>query len=587
MGKGSESWRWLQKNARLSTLVKDSGHLPAPPMRLRSLNWSILLPLVLCLPSWPQQKGFNPLFVDITKNAGIEFSHHNGSFGKKFLPETMGSGCAFFDYNSDGWVDLFLVNSTDWPSHGSRPRLCSLNRNNRDGTFTDVSREAGLAVELYGMGVAVGDYDNDGWDDLYISGLGGGRLFHNEAGKFLDVTQKSGIRSSGFGTSCAWLDFDGDGDLDLFLCNYAKWSEETDKSCSYDGVHKSYCSPANYPPDSPQLFQNLGKGIFDDVSKDTGIYSSDCKALGVVVLDYNRDGWPDIFVANDTTPHKLFRNNRKGTFAEVALDATIALDSNGKTRAGMGVDFADYDHSGYPSLVIGNFSSETLSLYHNTRGEFFVDKADTARIARDSFYRLTFGCMFFDYDLDGWEDLLTANGHIMDDIHEYDSKLTYAQPALLFHNEGDGKFGSIPNQTAPDLFVPMVGRGLASADIDTDGDLDVLITQNNGAPRLLRNDQPFSNHWLQVAVVGVRSNRNGYGTLLTVKAGRLTQTKTVKSSSSYCSQSQSPVVFGLGRESRVDTLEVQWPSGLKEEHPDLPANQRIILTEGRGWRKRL
>src|SRR5262245_4564569 len=457
-------------------------------MRLLVSSWRLFFLLMLSSVYWTDQKQPTPLFIDTTRGAGIKFSHHNGGFGRKFLPETMGSGCAFFDYNKDGWVDLFLVNSKDWPDHGSKPRFCSLYRNNGDVTFTDVSREAGLDLELYGMGVAVGDYDNDGWDDLYVSGLGGGRLFHNDGGKFLDVTAKSRMRSSGFGTSCAWLDFDGDGQLDLFLCNYAKWSLETDKSCSYDGIHKSYCSPADYPPDSPQLFRNLGQGNFVDVSKDAGIYSSDCKALGVVVLDYNRDGWPDIFMANDTTPHKLFRNNRNGTFADVALDATVALDGNGKTRAGMGVDFSDYDHSGYQSLVIGNFSSEMLSLYHNTRGEYFVDQAETAGIGKDSFFRLSFGCLFLDYDLDGWEDLLAANGHIMDDIHEYDSKLTYAQPALLFHNEGDGKFVLVPDDAAPDLFIPLVGRGLASADIDNDGDLDVLITQNNGAPRLLRND---------------------------------------------------------------------------------------------------
>jgi hypothetical protein len=556
-------------------------------MSLLPSSWGLVFLLMLSSIYWAHQKPPTPLFVDTTQGAGIKFSHRNGSYGKKFLPETMGSGCAFFDYNNDGWVDLFLVNSTDWSDHSSKPGLCTLYRNNRDGTFTDVSRETGLEVELYGMGVAVGDYDNDGWDDLYVSGLGGGRLFHNDAGKFLDVTARSGIRSSGFGTSCAWLDFDRDGQLDLFLCNYAKWSLATDKSCSYDGVHKSYCSPADYPPDSPQLFRNLGKENFVDVSKNTGISSSDCKALGVVVLDYNRDGWPDIFVANDTTPHKLFRNNRNGTFADVALDATVALDGNGKTRAGMGVDFSDYDHSGYPSLVIGNFSSEMLSLYRNTRGEYFVDQADTAGIGKDSFFRLSFGCLFLDYDLDGWEDLLAANGHIMDDIHEYDSKLTYAQPALLFHNEGNGKFLLVPDGAAPDLFNPMVGRGLASADIDNDGDLDVLITQNNGTPRLLRNDRAFSNHWLHVATVGTRSNRNGYGTVLTVRAGSLTQTKTVKSGSSYCSQSQSQVVFGLGRESGVDWLEVQWPSGLREEYRNLPADQRISLTEGRGWRKQL
>ncbi|MEW5978456.1 MAG: CRTAC1 family protein [Acidobacteriota bacterium] len=526
-----------------------------------------------------------PVFVDVTDPAGIAFRHNNGGFGKKYLPETMGSGCAFFDYDKDGWVDIFLVNSCDWPAHRRSTSVSALCRNQKGQGFRDVTADSGLAFEAYSMGVAVGDYDNDGWDDLYISGLDGGRLFHNGEGRFVDVTAEAGIHNPGFGASSMWLDFDKDGQLDLFVCNYAKWSESSDRFCSYDGVNKNYCSPADYPPDSPRLFRNLGNGRFSDVSKEAGIYSPDCKSLGVVALDFNRDGWPDIFVANDTTPHKLFRNNRNGTFDEVGLEATVALDGNGKTRAGMGVDFADYDHSGYPSLVIGNFSSETLSLYHNIRGEFFVDRADTVGISRESFFRLTFGCLFLDYDLDGWEDLLTANGHIMDDIHSYDSKLTYAQPALLFHNEEGGKFTSIPAQAAPHLFTPAVGRGLASADIDNDGDLDVLLTQNNGTPRLLRNEGQFSNHWLQISTVGTRSNRNGYGAFLSLSTGKSIQTRTVKSSSSYCSQSDSLVSFGLGRNSRVDRLEILWPSGIKEEYRDLPVDQRIVLTESRGWSK--
>lgn len=523
-------------------------------------------------------------FTDVTREAGIHFLHNNGAFGKFYLPETMGSGCAFFDFDNDGWEDLLLVNGMDWPDHRRHRSTMALYRNNHNGTFEDATREAGLDFEFPGMGVAIGDYDNDGWDDFYISGLGGGRLFHNEGnGRFRDVTLECGIHSAGFGTSCAWADFNRDGKLDLFLCNYAKWSEGTDAFCSFDGLHKNYCRPAVYPPDTCQLFLNVGNGSFRDVTEEAGIYSPSCKALGVVVVDYDLDGWPDIFVTNDTMPNRLYHNNKDGTFTEVGLGAGVALDTNGLARAGMGVDAADIDHSGYPSFVVGNFSMEMLGLFRNHGGKYFVDEAEATGIGASSLYSLTFGCLFFDFDLDGHEDILAANGHIMTNIHDLDPRFTYPQSALLYRNQGDGTFVQMTREkVGPDLFIPLVGRGLACGDFDGDGDLDVLITQNNGPARLLRNDRSNDNHWLRIRLVGTKSNKNGYGAVIKVTTNSLVQTKTVKSNCSYCSQSQPAVTFGLGKTAQLESVGIIWPSGLRETYEGIGVDQAFTAVEGQG-----
>ncbi|HXH50209.1 MAG TPA: VCBS repeat-containing protein, partial [Terriglobia bacterium] len=356
-------------------------------------------------------------YVNITPQAGIRFTHNNGGFGQKFLPETMGSGCAFIDYDNDGNQDILLINGNDFPGHVRRQTTMKLYRNNGNGTFTDVTARAGLNIPMYGMGVAIGDYDNDGWDDIYVTGLGEARLFHNEHnGRFRDVTKEAGVNNPGFGTSAAWVDYDKDGKLDLFVCNYVEWTEKTDITCMLDGRHKSYCTPAAYKGQSCRLFHNVGGGRFEDVTKKAGIYDPTGKNLGVAIVDYDMDGWPDLAVSNDTEPNKLYHNNHDGTFTQDAVQAGIAYDANGIARGAMGIDASDFDRSGYPSLAIGNFSNQMLGLYHNEKHNFFIDVAPQSAIGQDSRLSLTFGLFFFDYDLDGLQDLFVANGHIEPDI---------------------------------------------------------------------------------------------------------------------------------------------------------------------------
>jgi hypothetical protein len=371
-------------------------------------------------------------FVDITHQAGISFVHYTGAFGKKYLPETMGAGCAFLDYDRDGYPDLLLVNGKDFPGHKTRRSTLKLYHNNGNGTFTDVTAKAGLDLEIYGMGVAVGDYDNDGWDDLYITGLGEARLFHNERnGTFKDVTRSAGVNNPGFGASAAWVDYDKDGKLDLFVTNYVQWSEQGDLTCTLDGRHKSYCTPEAYKGDTCRLFHNLGNGRFEDVTQKAGIYDPTNKSLGVAVIDYDLDGWPDLAVSNDTQPNKLYHNNRNGTFTEQAVQAGIAFSEDGIARGAMGIDEGDFDHSGYPSLAIGNFSNQMLGLYHNEGNRFFIDIAPASSVGRATLLSLSFGLFFFDYDLDGLEDLFVANGHIEPEINRIQPQVAYAQLPLV------------------------------------------------------------------------------------------------------------------------------------------------------------
>lgn len=525
------------------------------------------------------------VFTDVTEQAGIHFKYNNGAFGKKYLPETMGPGVCFLDYDNDGWQDILLVNSMDWPGHKSGKSIPALYHNNKDGTFTDVTREAGLAIEIYGLGCTVGDYDNDGYDDIYITAVGNNHLFRNLGnGKFADVTAKAGVADHGFSTSAVWFDYDNDGKLDLFVAHYVEWSIATDQYCSLDGEHKSYCTPQVYKGESSTLFHNRGDGTFENVTQRAGLYDPTGKALGVALLDYDNDGWLDLFVATDTEPNKLYRNNHNGTFSDVALTAGVAYSESGKARAGMGTDAADYDNSGRQGLVVGNFTNEGMSLYHNDGSGLFIDQASATGISKMSNESLTFGSFFFDYDLDGFLDILAVNGHVADDISVVQPNVKYAQPPHLFHNRGS-KFEEAATKLGPALQQAIVGRGAAYADIDNDGDLDLVITNNKGAIKLLRNDNGNQNDMLRVKTIGVRSNRDGIGAkvfLTTGKGVRLLQM--VKTGSSYLSQSELPLTFGLGKpeEGKTVDLQILWPSGHKDSIPRVKPNQFITVKEGKG-----
>jgi enediyne biosynthesis protein E4 len=522
-------------------------------------------------------------FADATAAAGINFVHNSGRAGQKFLPETMGSGGAFVDLNGDGWLDVVLVNGRDWKPHPGKRSLSAIYRNNGNGTFTNVTAGSGLDVEMYGMGIAAGDFDNDGRDDLYITSLDGDRLFHNEGNfKFRDVTKTAGIANANFGTSAAWFDYDRDGKLDLFVANYVQWQADKDIYCSLDGATKSYCTPESYKGTASKLFHNLGNGKFEDVSAKAGVGEPTSKSLGVAVIDYDADGWPDLFVANDTQPNKLYRNNHDGTFTEKGVAAGVAFSEDGVARGAMGADAGDYDGSGRAHLLVGNFANQMLALYRNEGNGLFVDEAPTSTVGRASLLSLAFGVFFFDYDLDGRPDIFAVNGHIEEEIGRVQPKVQYKQIPLMFHNLGQGHFESVGGSLGPAFNVPQVGRGAAYGDFDRDGDLDILITNNQGGARLLRNDGGNRNHWLAIRTMGVKSNRDGIGAIVRVETPSGTLWQTVHSGSSYCSQSDLAVTFGLGGASSARAVEVIWPSGAKDRVADVAANQLVKIEEGKG-----
>jgi hypothetical protein len=538
-------------------------------------------PLLRALSAVADSPGFR--FVDVTASAGIQFQHNSGSFGGKFLPETLGSGCAFLDYDRDGWQDILLINGMDWPGHKQRRSTLRLYHNNRNGTFTDVTTRAGLDVEMYGMGVAVGDYDNDGCPDILITCVGQNRLFHNTGkGTFVDVTSASGLgKHQAFSTSALWFDYDRDGLLDLFVCNYVKWSPEHDVFCSLDGKHKSYCTPEAYRGETCWLFHNRGNGTFEDVTASSGIFDSSSKSLGVAMLDDKANGWPDLLVANDTQPNKLYRNRRNGTFKDGAVEVGLAFSAEGKARAGMGVDVADFTNSGGPGVAITNFDNEMTGLYE-LAGKTYEDVAAQAGVGLASKNSLGFGCAFLDANLDGWLDLGVANGHIDETVRNIRGNVGYAQPPFLFLNNGNGKFRDVASEIGGRFDQPKVGRGLAYADFDRDGDFDLLLTTNNGPAYLYRNDQLSGNHSIRFRLVGTKSNRDGIGATVRIVSGGFSQSRMVKSGSSYLSQSELPVTFGLEKRDRVERAVIAWPSGRTEEFTNLAAGRSYECTEGKG-----
>jgi enediyne biosynthesis protein E4 len=552
-------------------------------------------------PAAPPVESANPVtFADATRAAGIAFTHRSGAAGRKYLPETMGSGLVFFDADGDGRQDLFFVNGHDWPAsrRGGASRQ-AFYRNRGDGTFEDRSAASGLDVELYAIGAAAADYDNDGDADLFVNALGPDRLFRNRGdGTFEDVTRAAGVGDPGFGSSATWLDYDHDGRLDLFVANYVQWTPETDIYCTLDGAHKSYCTPESYRGATNRLFRNKGDGTFEDATQRAGVLEPTGKSLGVVAFDFDDDGWSDLAVANDTQPNYLYRNRGDGTFEEIGKTAGIAYSEEGRARGAMGIDAADYDDSGRPSLVIGNFSNEMLALYHNEGRGLFIDDAAAAGIGQPSLLTLAFGCFFFDYDLDGRLDLFVANGHVENDINAVQPSVTYAEPPHLFRGLTGGKFEEATAGVGPDLGRPVVGRGAAYADYDGDGDLDIAYTVNNGPAALLRNDGGNANGWIRLRLQGTHANRDAIGARVRLKHAGRTLTRTVRAASSYASQSEMALTFGLGASGgrggapgagsaagaggaagAID-VEVRWPGGAVETFRGLAPGREHLLQEG-------
>jgi len=522
--------------------------------------------------------------ADVTNVAGIQFQHNSGAYGGKLLPETLGSGCAFLDYDSDGWQDILLLNGMDWPGHKRQKSTLRLYRNNRNGTFTDVTHAAGLDLEMYGMGVAIGDYNNDGFPDIFISCVGQSRLFRNTGkGTFVDATRSNGLFGrQGFSTSALWFDYDRDGLLDLFVCNYVRWSPDHDVFCSLDGSHKSYCTPEAYRGDTCWLFHNRGNGTFEDVTATSGIFDSSSKSLAVAMFDYDQDGWPDLLVANDTQPNKLYRNLQNGKFKDVAVEAGLAFSADGKARAGMGVDVGDFDGSGKPGVAITNFDNEMIGLYRASAPGIFDDVSIPSGVGAASRNTLGFGCMFLDVDLDGALDLAVTNGHIDETVRNIRGNTGYAQPPQLFLNRGGGEFQDVANAVGGGFDTPKVGRGLAYGDFDRDGDLDILMTTNNGPAYLYRNDQLVHARSIRFRMQGTKSNRDAIGASVRIFYEGQLQSRMVRGGSSYLSQSELPVTFGLGLRDKIDRVVIDWPSGRTEEYKDLRAGKAYNCVEAKG-----
>lgn len=524
--------------------------------------------------------------MDVTRAAGIRFRHTTGASGRLYFPETIGSGGAFLDYNRDGRLDLLFVNGTHLPGDRSAPPhpTMALYEQQPGHRFRDVTRRAGLAVECYGIGCAVGDYNNDGFPDLYITALGPNHLFRNNGdGTFADVTRRAGVGDPRFSTSAAWLDFDRDGLLDLFVCNYCRWTPARNRLCPGKSTGRR-CGPFAYDGERPTLYHNDGDGTFTDVTLETGLGSPAGKALGVAVWDFDDDGWPDLAVANDTEPNLLYHNEGGRRFREVGVERGLAFGPRGGARAGMGIDTGDAANDGREDVLIGNFPGEGLALYQpEARGQF-TDAAGEAGLLQPSLLASTFGALFCDLDLDGRLDIVTANGHVDPDIGHNGGGITFAERLLLFRNEGGARFAEVGAQAGPVFREQRVWRGLAVGDFDGDGDPDLLLSTCGGRPALLRNDSGPGNHWLQLRPTGTASNRDGIGARIEVEAGGVKQRRWLRSGSSYASASELCAFFGLGPSAAVDRVTVRWPSGQVDTLENVRADRVLRLREASGAR---
>ena len=528
-------------------------------------------------------------FTEVAVQAGLEFAHETGAAGDKWLPETMGSGGALFDYDSDGDLDALLINGAHWS--GDSRTFSRLYRNRGDGTFTDATREAGLHSAAYGMGIAVADYDADGDPDLYLTCVGDNRLLRNDNGRFVDVAREAGIAGGRWtdeqgrlhpewSTSAAWADVDRDSWPDLFVANYVQWSPATDIFTSLDGTHKSYATPQQYTGSTCRLYKNLGDGSFAEITREAGVHLPQAKSMGVAVADFDADGWPDLVVTNDTQPNFLLHNQGDGTFEEQGLTAGIGYDETGRARAGMGVDIAALGAEQTFSIAVGNFSREPLSLYQQAGGAF-MDGAGRARLVQPTLRNLTFGLRFLDYDLDGHQDLILANGHIEPDINAVQKEIRYAQPPQLFWNDGQGHLIDVSEGIGGPFAVPLVARGLAVGDIDGDGDLDALLTTNGGRPHLLRNDGP-TGHSVALRLKGKHPHLDALGAVVTAVTGDRRQQQMVRTGSSYLSHSDPVLHFGLGERKKVDRLEIHWSDSSEEMLENLMAGSYYWIEQGKG-----
>ena len=526
-----------------------------------------------------------PWFRDVTAASGIDFRHVHGGSGRKYMVETMGAGACFLDYDGDRFWDLYFVNSGRLPGSdlSGRPGD-ALYRNRGDGTFEDVTRAAGLGSESYGQGCSVGDFDNDGDPDLYVTNYGPNQMFRNNGdGSFTEITAAAGVGDSLWGVSSTWLDYDADGYLDLYVANYVDFSLERNLYCGeHRKGYRAYCSPKNFRGQPDVLYRNNGDGTFEDVTRAAGVWNPGGKGLGVVAADYDDDGDVDLYVANDLTPNFLYRNNGDGTFEDATFSSGTGFGEEGKPQAGMGTDFGDFDGDGHPDLVVTNLSEENNSLYRNLGDGTFEDLSFSAGIGMESVLFVGFGADFLDFDNDGDLDLFIANGHIIDNIEMYSDNLRYAEEDFLWENIGGGSFRRVPVDRVPCFFEPRVGRGTATGDYDNDGDLDIVVTNSNQEARIYQNLAGRGNHWIEILAVGTRSNRDALGAVIWLTAAGVVQRKEVRGASSYASQNDRRVHLGLGPASRVDRLEIRWPSGIREYWESLQADRILEIREGTG-----